>query len=305
MTARIIDGRARATRLRAEIKDSVASFQQDGLGTPGLAVVLVGTDPASEVYVRSKLRATEEAGIQSFSHHFEDTISQEDLLAFVHELNADPSVHGILVQLPLPAHIDKLAVINAIAPEKDVDGFHLENVGRLATGQPSFIPCTPLGCLMMLREELGDLRGRVATIVGCSNIVGHPMAELLLKNDCTVLIAHKFTRDTGALVRQADIVVAAAGVPGLIKADWLKPGACVIDVGINRVAAPEKGLADDGTPKTKLVGDVDFAAAISVAGAITPVPGGVGPMTIACLLLNTLDAFCTQVGRAKPACLAA
>ncbi|QIE43533.1 bifunctional methylenetetrahydrofolate dehydrogenase/methenyltetrahydrofolate cyclohydrolase FolD (plasmid) [Rhodobacteraceae bacterium SC52] len=305
MTARIIDGRARAHRLRAKIKDTVSSFKQDGLGTPGLAVVLVGSDPASEVYVRSKLRATEEAGIQSFSHHFEDTVTQADLLAFVERLNTDPAVHGILVQLPLPAHIDKLAVINAIAPDKDVDGFHLENVGRLATGQPSFIPCTPLGCLMLLREELGDLRGRVATIVGCSNIVGHPMAELLLKNECTVLIAHEYTRDTGALVRQADIVVAAAGVPGLIKADWLKPGACVIDVGINRVVAPEKGLADDGAPKTKLVGDVDFAAALAVADAITPVPGGVGPMTIACLLLNTVDAFCTQAGRAKPACLAA
>ncbi|MDO6592136.1 bifunctional methylenetetrahydrofolate dehydrogenase/methenyltetrahydrofolate cyclohydrolase FolD [Loktanella sp. D2R18] len=305
MTARIIDGRARAAQLRTDIKTAVSAMQQDGLGVPGLAVVLIGADPASEVYVRSKLRATQEAGIESFSHHFDDTVTQAELLAFVHKLNADPSVHGILVQLPLPAHIDKLAIINAISPDKDVDGFHLENVGRLATGQSSFVPCTPLGCLTLLREELGDLRGMVATVVGCSNIVGHPMAELLLKDDCTVLIAHKFTRDTAALVRQADIVVAAAGVPGLIKGDWIKPGACVIDVGINRVPAPEKGLNADGTPKTKLVGDVDFDAAVTVANAITPVPGGVGPMTIACLLLNTVTAFCTQVGREQPANLAA
>ena len=305
MTARIIDGAAKAKRLRAGIKSAVFAMTQNGTGVPGLAVVLVGDDPASQVYVRAKLRATQEAGIQSFSHHLADTVTQADLLDVVHKLNADPAVHGILVQLPLPVHIDKLAIINAISPEKDVDGFHLENVGRLATGQPTIVPCTPLGCLMLLREELGDLRGLVATVVGCSNIVGHPMAELLLHNDCTVLIAHKYTLDAAALVRQADIVVAAAGVPGLVKSDWLKPGACVIDVGINRVPAPEKGRDADGMIKTKLVGDVNFDAAVPVASAITPVPGGVGPMTIACLLLNTVTAFCAQVGYDQPVNLAA
>lgn len=305
MTARIIDGKARAARLRVEIAESVQGFQSEGLGAPGLAVILVGEDPASQVYVRSKLRATEEAGIRSISHTFDDTVTQAELLDLIEKLNVNSSVHGILVQLPLPAHIDKHAIINAVAPNKDVDGFHTENAGRLATRQASLVPCTPLGCLMLLQEELGDLRGKTAAVVGCSNIVGHPMAELLLIEDCTVLIAHKYTTNTAELVRQADIVVAAAGVPGLIKGDWIKPGACVIDVGINRVIAPELGLKDDGSPKTKLVGDVDFDAAISTAGAITPVPGGVGPMTIACLLSNTLTAFCTQIGRDQPAFLAA
>jgi methylenetetrahydrofolate dehydrogenase (NADP+)/methenyltetrahydrofolate cyclohydrolase len=305
MTARLIDGAARAARLRVQIAQAVLGFKSEGLGAPGLAVILVGDDPASQVYVRSKLRATEKAGIRSLSYHLDTNVTQDALLELIAVLNTDASVHGILVQLPLPAHIDKHAVINAIFPSKDVDGFHLENVGRLATGQPALIPCTPLGCLMLLQDELGDLRGLTATVVGCSPIVGHPMAELLIKQDCTVLIAHKYTKNTADLVRQADIVVAAAGVPGLIKGDWIKPGACVIDVGINRVLAPERGMANDGTVKTKLVGDVDFVAVADVAAAITPVPGGVGPMTIACLLSNTLTAFCAQHGRDKPACLAA
>ncbi|MDR5655556.1 bifunctional methylenetetrahydrofolate dehydrogenase/methenyltetrahydrofolate cyclohydrolase FolD, partial [Ruixingdingia sedimenti] len=257
--------------------------------TPGLAVVLVGEDPASRVYVRNKGIQTVETGMASFEHLLPADTPQADLLALIARLNADPSVHGILVQLPLPGHIDADAVINAIDPGKDVDGFHVSNVGRLATGQKAMVPCTPLGCLMMLRDHLGDLAGLEAVVVGRSNIVGKPMAQLLLGESCTVTVAHSRTRDLAAVCRRADILVAAVGRPELVRGEWIKPGATVIDVGINRVEG-RKGL----------VGDVHFAGAAAVAGAITPVPGGVGPMTIACLLANTLTACHRANGLAEP-----
>jgi len=281
-TSKLIDGKAFAEKLRASIAARVAKLKADKGITPGLAVVLVGHDPASEVYVRNKAKQTREAGMESFEFTLPDTVTQELLLAKVAELNADARVHGILVQLPLPKHISEEAVINAIAPEKDVDGFHVINAGKLATGQEGSVPCTPLGCLMLLKDTLGNLSGKHAVIIGRSNIVGKPMAALLLKESCTVTIAHSKTADLQGLVKTADIVVAAVGRPEMVKGDWLKPGATVIDVGINRVPA------EDG--KTKLVGDVDFQSCQRVAGAITPVPGGVGPMTIACLLENTLRA---------------
>jgi methylenetetrahydrofolate dehydrogenase (NADP+)/methenyltetrahydrofolate cyclohydrolase len=259
---------------------------------PGLAVVLVGEDPASEVYVRNKGRQTVEVGMASFEHRLPAETDEAALMALVARLNADPRVHGILVQLPLPAHLNADLVIGAIDPAKDVDGFHISNVGLLATGQKAMVPCTPLGCLMMLRDHLGDLSGLEAVVVGRSNIVGKPMAQLLLAASCTVTVAHSRTRDLPGVCRRADILVAAVGRPEMIGADWVKPGATVIDVGINRVAGA------DG--RTRLVGDVDFAAVAGVAGAITPVPGGVGPMTIACLLANTVTAACRANGLPEP-----
>ena len=279
MTGRIIDGKAAAATLRAEVAAEVTRLRAATGRAPGLAVVLVGEDPASAVYVRSKGRATIEAGMESFEHKLAPDTPEAELLALVDRLNADPRVDGILVQLPLPPHIDANKVITRIDPDKDVDGFHPVNAGRLAIGLDGFVPCTPLGCLKLLRHELGDLSGLNAVVIGRSNIVGKPMALLLLGDSATVTIAHSRTRDLPAVVRQADIVVAAVGRPEMVKGDWLKPGATVIDVGINRV------MGDDG--KSRLVGDVDFASASLVAGAITPVPGGVGPMTIACLIRNT------------------
>ena len=286
MTALIIDGKAFAARLRTRIAAEVANMAERGI-TPGLAVVLVGEDPASQVYVRSKGRMTREVGMESFEHRLPVDTAQDDLLALVARLNADPAVNGILVQLPLPDHIDEAAVINAIAPEKDVDGFHILNVGRLATGQKAMVPCTPLGCLMLLRDRLGSLSGKNAVVIGRSNIVGKPMAQLLLRDSATVTVAHSRTADLPGLCRQADIVVAAVGRAGFVKGNWIKPGATVIDVGINRT--------EDG-----LVGDVDQASVEQVAGALTPVPGGVGPMTIACLLANTLTATARANGLPDP-----
>ncbi len=286
--ATIIDGKAFAANLRGEIARKVENLKQNHSLTPGLAVVLVGEDPASQVYVRSKGKQTVEAGMNSYEHKLPADTSEADLLALVDELNNDPDVHGILVQLPLPKHINEEAVINSVSADKDVDGFHLSNVGKLATGADGIVPCTPLGSLMMLKDHLGDLSGKKAIVVGRSNIVGKPMAALLLKESCTVTIAHSRTRDLPGECRQADIVVAAVGRPEMVKGDWIKPGATVIDVGINRIEN------DDGT--TRLVGDVEFASAEKVAGAITPVPGGVGPMTIACLLHNTLQQACRLNG---------
>ncbi len=292
-SAKIIDGRAFSADLRAHIAEQVAALKADHDITPGLAVVLVGDDPASQIYVRNKNRQTVEAGMEGFEFRLDEDTTQDVLLAKVAELNADPRVHGILVQLPLPDHIDEHAVISAIDPAKDVDGFHVVNTGLLATGQDAMVSCTPLGCLMLLRDALGDLSGLDAVIVGRSNIVGKPMAALLLAENCTVTVAHSRTRDLPDVVRRADIVVAAVGRPEMIRGDWIKPGATVIDVGINRIPGAEEG-------KTRLVGDVAFDEAAGVAGAITPVPGGVGPMTIACLLLNTLTACCRQAGLEAP-----
>ncbi|MDD9742116.1 bifunctional methylenetetrahydrofolate dehydrogenase/methenyltetrahydrofolate cyclohydrolase FolD, partial [Marinovum sp. SP66] len=283
MTASIIDGKGFAAKVRVEVGRHVKRLKDEHGITPGLAVVLVGEDPASQVYVRSKGKQTVEAGMNSYEHKRDASISQEELLALVEQLNGDPAVHGILVQLPLPDHIDEDLVINAIDPAKDVDGFHISNVGLLGTGQESMVPCTPLGCLMMLRDFHGSLSGMNAVVVGRSNIVGKPMAQLLLGDSCTVTIAHSRTKDIQEVTRRADIVVAAVGRPEMVTGDWIKPGATVIDVGINRIDAPEKGEG-----KTRLVGDCHFDSCAEVAGAITPVPGGVGPMTIACLLANTL-----------------
>ena len=289
MTAAIIDGKGFAEGLRARVGDLAAAFEAKTGRKAGLAVVLVGEDPASQVYVRNKGRQTLEAGMASFEHKLPADTAEADLLALVEKLNADPAVDGILVQLPLPAQMDEQKVIAAIAPDKDVDGFHVTNAGRLAVGQPGFVPCTPLGCIMLLKDRLGNLSGLDAVVIGRSNIVGKPMAQLLLAESCTVTIAHSRTKDLPAVVRRADIVVAAVGRPEMVKGDWLKPGATVIDVGINRVPAATEG-------KTRLVGDVDFASASAVAGAITPVPGGVGPMTIAVLLRNTLVAAYRNAG---------
>ncbi len=280
----IIDGKAFAANLRAEVAAKVGKLKSQHNIVPGLAVVLVGEDPASQVYVRNKGKQTAETGMQSFEHKLPDTTSQEELMTLIDKLNADDSVHGILVQLPLPKQIQEAAVINHINPDKDVDGFHLSNVGRLAIGEPGIVPCTPLGCIMMLRDALGDLSGMHAVVVGRSNIVGKPMASLLLQENCTVEITHSRTRNLQEECLRADILVAAVGRPEMIKGDWVKPGAAVIDVGINRIEA-EGG-------KTRLVGDVEFSSASKVAGKITPVPGGVGPMTIACLLHNTLQQAC-------------
>lgn len=281
--ARIIDGKAFAAGLRARVAGEAADLKARHGLVPGLAVVLVGEDPASQVYVRNKGRATLEAGMRSFEHRLGAGTDQATLLALVDRLNRDPDVHGILVQLPLPSGIDAAAVIRAIDPAKDVDGFHPANAGLLAQGLPGLVPCTPLGCLMLLRDVLGDLTGLRALVLGRSTIVGRPMAQLLLGADCTVTLAHSRTRDLPEECRRADILVAAVGRPGMVRGDWIRPGATVIDVGINRVPAAEPG-------KTRLVGDVRFDEAAAVAGAITPVPGGVGPMTIACLLHNTVRA---------------
>jgi methylenetetrahydrofolate dehydrogenase (NADP+) / methenyltetrahydrofolate cyclohydrolase len=292
VTAALIDGKAFAARLRDRVAAAVPEFQAATGRTPGLAVVLVGDDPASQIYVRSKGKATVAAGLASFEHRLPDTTSEEALIGLVEELNDDDRVDGILVQLPLPAGIDDKAVIDAIDPGKDVDGFHIANAGRLAVGEEGLVSCTPLGCLMLLKDRLGDLSGLEAVVVGRSNIVGKPMAQLLLKENCTVTLAHSRTRDLAEVVRRGDIVVVAVGRPELVKGDWLKPGATVIDVGMNRLEG------EDG--KTRLLGDVDFAGASEVAGAITPVPGGVGPMTIAVLLRNTLVAACARSGLPAP-----
>lgn len=284
MTADLIDGKEFAASVRAKVAEHVATLKEVHGLTPGLAVVLVGEDPASQVYVRNKGKQTVECGMNSYEHKLSADTTQEDLLALLDQLNADPAVHGILVQLPLPGHLNEDLVINRIDPAKDVDGFHISNVGLLATGQKAMVPCTPLGCLMMLRDRHGSLSGMNAVVVGRSNIVGKPMGQLLLRDSCTVTIAHSRTKDIEEICKQADILVAAVGRPQMITGDWVKPGATVIDVGINRIDKPEGG--------TRLVGDVDFDSAAAVAGAITPVPGGVGPMTIACLLANTLTACC-------------
>jgi methylenetetrahydrofolate dehydrogenase (NADP+)/methenyltetrahydrofolate cyclohydrolase len=287
--AKTIDGKAFAANLRARVTAQTAKLKAYHGITPGLAAVLVGEDPASQVYIRNKNKQTVETGMNSLGEMLSVDTSESELLAVVETLNTDPAVHGILVQLPLPDQINPHAVIDAIDPAKDVDGFHLRNVGLLATGRGGMVPCTPLGCLMMLEDRLGNLTGLNAVIVGRSNIVGKPMAQLLLGANCTVTIAHSRTRDLPAMCRSADILIAAVGRPQMIKGDWVKPGATVIDVGINRVPAAEEG-------KYRLVGDVAFDEAIENAAAITPVPGGVGPMTIACLLRNTLVAACRQNG---------
>ena len=291
MTAVVIDGKAFAAKVRGLVGAHVAKLREQNGLTPGLAVVLVGEDPASQVYVRNKGTQTVEVGMTSIEHKLSVDTSEADLLALVARLNADPAIHGILVQLPLPAHLNSELIINSINPAKDVDGFHVSNVGLLGTGQKSMVPCTPLGCLMMLRDYHGSLAGMNAVVVGRSNIVGKPMAQLLLGDSCTVTIAHSRTRDLAAVCRGADILVAAVGRPEMITGDFVKPGATVIDVGINRIER-------DG--KIRLVGDVHSASAAAVAGAITPVPGGVGPMTIACLLANTLTACCRANGLAEP-----
>ena len=291
MTAVVIDGKAFAAKVRAQVGAEVAKLKATHGITPGLAVVLVGEDPASQVYVRNKHAATVEVGMSSFEHRLPADTSEAALLALVQSLNANPEIHGILVQLPLPPHLNSDQIINTINPAKDVDGFHISNVGLLGTGQKSMVPCTPLGCLMMLRDHLGNLAGLNAVVVGRSNIVGKPMAQLLLGDSCTVTIAHSRTKDLAAVCKGADILVAAVGRPEMITGDYVKAGATVIDVGINRIAR-------DG--KSKLVGDVHYASAAAVAGAITPVPGGVGPMTIACLLANTLTACCRANGLPEP-----
>jgi methylenetetrahydrofolate dehydrogenase (NADP+)/methenyltetrahydrofolate cyclohydrolase len=297
--ANIIDGKAFAEGLRGRIATLAADFEARAGRKAGLAVVLVGEDPASQVYVRSKGKQTVACGMASFEHKLPIDTDEATLLAVVEQLNADPAVDGILVQLPLPGHIDEQKVIATINPDKDVDGFHVINAGRLAVGLPGFVPCTPLGCLMLLKDRLGSLSGLNAVVIGRSNIVGKPMAQLLLGESCTVTIAHSRTKDLPEVVRRADIVVAAVGRAEMVKGDWIKPGATVIDVGINRVPAKNPQDAEEG--KTRLVGDVDFASAVEVAGAITPVPGGVGPMTIAVLLRNALVAAHANAGLALPA----
>ena len=296
---KVIDGKAFAAGLRERVARAVSTVSgaQGFMGgfTPGLAVVLVGEDPASQVYVRNKGKQTQETGMRSIEHKLDARTDQDTLLTLIADLNADDDVDGILVQLPLPKQIDAQSVLDAIDPAKDVDGFHVINAGRLATGGAALVPCTPLGCLLLLQDRLGDLSGKHAVVVGRSNIVGKPMAQLLLGANATVTIAHSRTADLPAMCRQADILIAAVGRPEMIRGDWIKPGAIVIDVGINRVQAPEKGEG-----KTRLVGDVAFDEALAVAGAITPVPGGVGPMTIACLLRNTVEAACRRRGVAVP-----
>jgi len=288
---KIIDGKAFAENLRNKIAKQVAFLKEKHGFTPGLAVVLVGEDPASKVYVRNKGEQTKASGMASFEHKLPDTTTQAELLAVIDKLNKDPNVNGILCQLPVPKQIDPQAIINAIDPEKDVDGFHVVNAGKLATGGEGLVPCTPYGCLLLLKDRLGDLAGKHAVVIGRSNIVGKPMAQLLLNESCTVTIAHSKTKDLPGEVRRADIVVAAVGRPEMVKGEWIKEGATVIDVGINRIEVNGKG---------KLVGDADYASCFPRAGAITPVPGGVGPMTIAMLLQNTLIAACRQRGVKLP-----
>ena len=296
MVAKLIDGKSFAVQIRSEIATQVKALLDSKGIKPGLAVILVGEDPASQVYVRSKGKQTIEVGMNSYEYKLDRNISEGDLLGLIEKLNADENVNGILCQLPLPDHLNSDLVINSINPEKDVDGFHISNVGLLATGQKSMVPCTPLGCLMMLRSELGDLSGKNAVIIGRSNIVGKPMAHLLIKDSCTVTIAHSRTKNIEELCQSADILVAAVGRPEMVKANWIKEGAAVIDVGINRVEVDPE-ISSKGY---KIVGDVDFESAKSKAGFITPVPGGVGPMTIACLLANTLTACCRTNGLPEP-----
>jgi methylenetetrahydrofolate dehydrogenase (NADP+)/methenyltetrahydrofolate cyclohydrolase len=291
MTATVIDGKVFAAKVRADVARHVVALKADHGITPGLAVVLVGEDPASQVYVRNKHASTIEVGMNSYEHRLPAETGQTEILALVQKLNNDPAVHGILVQLPLPNGMNSDLIINAIDPAKDVDGFHISNVGLLGTGQKAMVPCTPLGCLMMLRDHHGSLAGMNAVVVGRSNIVGKPMAQLLLNDSCTVTIAHSRTKNLEAVCQLADILIAAVGRPEMITAAHVRAGATVIDVGINRI---------ERAGKTKLVGDVDYASAATVAGAITPVPGGVGPMTIACLLANTLTACCRVNGLAEP-----
>jgi methylenetetrahydrofolate dehydrogenase (NADP+)/methenyltetrahydrofolate cyclohydrolase len=292
MTARLIDGKAAAAEVRQQVASAAESFRNATGRAPGLAVVLVGEHPPSAAYVRMKIKATLEAGMESFEHRIPAETSQQDLLALIDQLNADDAVDGILVQLPLPRHVDEQAILTRVDPAKDVDGFHPINVGRLSIGLDALVPCTPLGCLVLLQRELGDLSGKDAIVIGRSNIVGKPMAQLLLGANCTVTVAHSRSRDLPALTRRADIVVAAVGRPEMVRGDWIKPGAAVIDVGQERVEQP------DGS--RKLLGDVAFGEALEVAGAITPVPGGVGPMTIAMLLRNTVVAAHRRVGLADP-----
>jgi len=294
MAAKVIDGKEFAASVRAQVAEQVSKLKDEHNIIPGLAVVLVGEDAASQVYVRNKHASTIEVGMNSYEHRLSADTTESDLLKLINDLNNDPKVNGILCQLPLPKHLDEELVINSIIPEKDVDGFHISNVGMLSTGQKSMVPCTPLGCLMMLRDHHGSLSGLNAVVVGRSNIVGKPMANLLLRDICTVTIAHSRTKNIEAVCRTADIVIAAVGRPEMITGDWIADGATVIDVGINRIPHPDK----EG--KFKLVGDVDFASASAKAGAITPVPGGVGPMTIACLLANTLTACCRSNNLAEP-----
>ncbi len=294
MSADRIDGKAFAATVRGKVAEHVARLKAGGI-TPGLAVILVGEDPASEVYVRNKGRQTLEVGMNSYEHKLPADTPRAELLALIDKLNNDPAVHGILCQFPVPEHLNEAEIIAAIAPEKDVDGLHVLNAGLLATGQKGLVSCTPLGCLMLLRDRLGRLSGLNAVVVGRSNLVGKPLAQLLLRENCTVTIAHSRTKEIEALCRQADILVAAVGRAKMVRADWVKPGAAVIDVGINRIPAPERGEG-----KMRLVGDVDFASVAEVAGAITPVPGGVGPMTIACLLANTVTACCRANGLDEP-----
>ena len=293
MTARIIDGKAIAADLRAKVAAEVARLSQAHGLVPGLAVVLVGENPASAVYVRSKGKQTVEAGMRSFDHRLPDTVTEGELLALVAKLNADPAVHGILVQLPLPNQIDSQKVLNSIDPMKDVDGFHPMNAGRLATGLPALVPCTPLGCILLAKSVHSSLAGMDAVVVGRSNIVGKPLIQLLLNENATVTVTHSKTRDLPEVCRRAEVLFAAIGRPEMVRGDWIRPGATVIDVGINRVTGP------DG--KNRIVGDVAYAEALEVAGAITPVPGGVGPMTIACLLVNTVRAACAIAGLPEPA----
>ena len=292
MVAQIIDGKLFSRKLRDQVAEHVTALKRENNVTPGLAVVLVGEDPASQVYVRSKGKQTIEAGMNSYEHKLSADTSEADLLELVNRLNEDKDVHGILVQLPLPEHINEDAVINAIDPEKDVDGFHISNVGLLATGQKSMVPCTPLGCLLMLKEFHGSLAGMDAVIIGRSNIVGKPMAQLLLNESCTVSITHSKTKNIEKVVGRADIIIAAVGRPEMVKGDWIKPGATLIDVGINRVEENDGGK--------RLVGDAEFSSCSKFAGALTPVPGGVGPMTIACLLVNTLVACCRKHRLSEP-----
>jgi len=293
--ATIIDGKAFAAKLRVKVKGLSDELKASHNVTPGLAVVIVGEDPASQVYVRSKGKQATEVGFNSYEHKLPATTERDELVALIDNLNADDNVHGILVQLPLPKHIAEEEIINRIDASKDVDGFHIVNSGLLATGGKGFVPCTPLGCTMLLKDHLGDLSGLNAVVVGRSNIVGKPMSSLLLQESCTVTVAHSRTKDLPSVVRQADIVVAAVGRPEMVLGDWIKPGATVIDVGINRIE-----VEVDGETKTRLVGDVHYESASAVAGAITPVPGGVGPMTIACLLYNTLQSAYRRVGIELP-----
>jgi methylenetetrahydrofolate dehydrogenase (NADP+)/methenyltetrahydrofolate cyclohydrolase len=296
MAAQLIDGKQIAADLRARIGAAVADLNAKHDKNPGLAVVLVGEDAASQVYVRNKGIATKQAGMVSLEFKMPADTTQDALLAKVRELNADPDVNGILVQFPVPSHISQQAIIDTIDPAKDVDGLNPLNAGRLVSGLNALTPCTPLGGVILAKQTLGDLTGKHAVVIGRSNLVGKPVAQLLLNENCTVTLAHSRTADLPAVCRTADILVAAVGIPEMVKGDWVKPGACVIDVGINRIDAPERGLDENGKGKTRLVGDVDFAAASECAAHITPVPGGVGPMTIACLLRNTLTAFCRQNG---------